>query len=316
MPQSSNIRGRAAVICGGTSSEREISLRSGTAISEGLSTAGWDVLFFDIPEREVVTRCLELGTFDVVFVGFHGGAGEDGRVQAVLEIAGIPFTGCNHASSAIAMDKIFSKRIMDCAGIPTAKWLPWENPKSPSPKEIASSVPFGFPIVVKPACEGSTIGISIASNEPELAEAINIARRYGKRMLFEEYIPGREVTTGILENYRLPIVEVIPESGFYDYEHKYTKGASNYICPAEIDDALSGKIISTGERVFNLFGMRHYARIDFRLNGEKFYCLEANSLPGMTNLSLVPMAAKAVGLEFPELVNKIAMMALEKSSHR
>jgi len=300
-----------AVICGGTSSEREISMSSGAAIADALKKAGWKVEILDWAEKEIVYRCKELLEFDVVFIGYHGGAGEDGHVQAALELCDIPYTGSGPLASALAMDKIYSKRVFEQAGIPTARWFPWEGNTPPNAEQVRKSVGFDFPIVIKPAAEGSTVGVTIAKNTDELATGIEKARECGPRMLFEEYIPGREVTTAILEDVRLPVVEIIPEGGFYDYEHKYTKGASKYVAPAELAEEIADRLIDTGTKAFNLLGLKHYARLDFRLDGDNFYCLEANSLPGMTALSLVPMAARAVGIEFPELVDRIVRMAIK-----
>lgn len=299
----------SAVICGGTSSEKEISLRSGTTIRNGLIEAGWNVVLFDIRESDVPSLIDELRKFDVVFIGFHGGAGEDGRVQSILDIAGIPYTGSDHISSALAMDKIFSKRIFENARIPTPGWLPWVSEEEPPIENIVAQ--FGFPVVIKPAREGSTVGITIAKNEKELIAGIATARGFGKRILFEEYIPGREVTSSFLEGERLPVIEIIPKDGFYDYEHKYTSGASVYECPANLPESVADEIIDIGYRTCALLGIRHYGRVDFRLNGDKPYVLEVNSLPGMTPLSLVPLSAKTAGIGFPMLVDRIARMAIK-----
>jgi len=301
---------RIAAICGGTSSEREISLSSGKAIAKALNEAGWEADILDWPESAVVYRCNELKGYEVVFICYHGGAGENGRIQAVLDVAGIRYTGSGPLASALAMDKIQSKRLFEYSGIPTPKWFQWENREPPTAEHILDNADLDLPIVVKPASEGSTVGITIAKTENELASGIDAARKCGRRIFFEEYIPGREVTCAILDGVRLPVVEIVPEGGFYDYEHKYTKGASRYIVPAELEDDVSVKIIDIAMRAYNLLGLRHYARVDFRLNGFEPYCLEINSLPGMTSLSLVPMAAKALGIEFPELVDRIVRMAL------
>ena len=306
------IPNKIVVICGGTSSEREVSLSSGKAITESLQQKDWDAVMFDLTEREIIYRIEELSDYDLVFIAYHGGAGEDGRVQAVLDVARIPYTGSGPTASAMAMDKIISKRLFQQAGIPTPEWFAWELPEKPSAVEIAAQSGLEPPIVVKPACQGSTVGITIAENMEQLADAISKAFKFGHRILFEKYIPGRELTTAILQGETLPVVEIRPKTGFYDYEHKYTKGTSDYFAPADIPGDLSEQMITAGTDAFNLLGMRHYGRVDFRYDGEHFYCLEVNSLPGMTGLSLVPMAAKVVGIDFPDLTNRIAEMALNR----
>jgi D-alanine-D-alanine ligase len=308
--------GNVAVVCGGTTSEREVSLKSGKAVYSGLIEAGWEAELLDWPESDVVLRVDELRRYDVVFVGYHGGPGERGEVAAALGLAGIPFTGSGPTASAIAMDKLFTKRLFEQDGIPTPNWLGWDSQKEPSSDEILRRWRWGFPIVVKPSGEGSTVGITIAENEDELGAAISDAIKYDRKLLFEEYIPGRELTFAVIEGLDTPPVEIIPKKGFYDFEHKYTSGASEYICPAQVPSSVVSEIREVSERVFGLFGLRHYARADFRFDGEKIYCLEINSLPGMTSLSLVPMAAKAAGVGFSELVDRITRMALGEAPSR
>ncbi len=302
---------KVAVLCGGTTSEREVSLKTGRAICDALLEAGWSSDYMDWPESDVVLRIAELAHYDLIFVGYHGGPGESGKVAAVLELASIPYTGSGPTASGIAMDKLFSKRFFEQAGILTPPWLGWEKHESPSAEEIIRKWEHGFPIVVKPANEGSTVGITIADNSGELDKAIEQARRFDKRLLFEKYIPGRELTYAVIEGIVTRPVEIIPKEGFYDFEHKYTSGASEYVCPADIPKAVEDDIRRTAEKAFALFGLRQYARADFRFDGERAYCLEINSLPGMTSLSLVPMAAKEAGLSFVELVDNIARMALD-----
>ena len=304
---------RIAVLMGGTSSEVEISRKTGKAVASGLSSKGHKVEVFDWEEERIITDVEILRDFDVVFIAYHGGAGEDGRVQAALDVAGLRYTGSNYIASGIGMNKVLTKIIFENAGIPTPQWIKLDSRadvKNVLLEMLKSG--FGLPVVVKPASEGSTIGITIAISEDELKEGVDTAFKYGDSILIEKYIPGREVTVSILGGLPLPVIEIVPKDGFYDYEHKYTKGASDYICPAKIPKKISESLQKVAAEAYNALGCRHYARVDFRLGDDgKIYCLEVNTLPGMTDLSLVPMAAKSVGIEFPELVNKIAFMAYE-----
>ena len=304
---------RIAVLMGGTSSEVEISRKTGKAVASGLSSKGHKVEVFDWEEERIITDVEILRDFDVVFIAYHGGAGEDGRVQAALDVAGLKYTGSNYIASGIGMNKVLTKIIFENAGIPTPQWIKLDSRadvKNVLLEMLKSG--FGLPAVVKPASEGSTIGITIAISEDELKEGVDTAFEYGDSILIEKYIPGREVTVSILGGLPLPVIEIVPKDGFYDYEHKYTKGASDYICPAKIPKKISESLQKVAAEAYNALGCRHYARVDFRLGDDgKIYCLEVNTLPGMTDLSLVPMAAKSVGIEFPELVNKIAFMAYE-----
>lgn len=304
---------RIAVLMGGTSSEVEISRKTGKAVASGLSSKGHKVEVFDWEEERIITDVEILRDFDVVFIAYHGGAGEDGRVQAALDVAGLKYTGSNYIASGIGMNKVLTKIIFENAGIPTPQWIKLDSRadvKNVLLEMLKSG--FGLPVVVKPASEGSTIGITIAISEDELKEGVDTAFEYGDSILIEKYIPGREVTVSILGGLPLPVIEIVPKDGFYDYEHKYTKGASDYICPAKIPKRISESLQKVAAEAYNALGCRHYARVDFRLGDDgKIYCLEVNTLPGMTDLSLVPMAAKSVGIEFPELVNKIAFMAYE-----
>ncbi|MCK5833892.1 D-alanine--D-alanine ligase [bacterium] len=301
---------KIAIVCGGTTSEREVSLNSSSSIKAALDTIGYEAVLLDWPESSVVDNSDELKKFDLVFIGYHGGPGESGLIQATLELAGIPYTGSAALACGISMDKIYSKRIFDQMEIPTPRWFAWEEKKAPSAKVVLNSSRLVFPIVVKTPNQGSTIGITIAKNSSELDVGIQAALAYEHRILFEEYIPGREVTSAILEGEQLPVVEIIPKDGFYDYKHKYTSGASEYVCPADISDEIAKRITDIGNRAFKALDLRHYGRVDFRLDGDMPYCLEVNSLPGMTSFSLVPKAAASVGITFTELLNRIINMAV------
>jgi D-alanine-D-alanine ligase len=299
-----------AVLYGGISSEAEVSRKSGKAIAAGLRAKDFDVTEFDLPEKKVIAECSSLEKFDLVFIGYHGGYGEDGHVQAALEMARIPFTGTRHLGSALCMNKIISKIIFEQVGVPTAPWC--KVPMGIKPEELliqTSKKGFSLPVVVKPACQGSTVGISICVSLAELRAGLENAFQFGDDVIVERYIMGRELTVAVLGDEALPVIEIAPDGGFYDYEHKYTHGKSNYICPAPINYSTTQKLKDAALKAFAATYCRHYARIDFRMDEKDIYCLEVNTLPGMTDLSLVPMAAGAIGIDFPSLVEKIAVMA-------
>ncbi len=336
------------VLMGGTSAERDVSLASGEAIVKALKQAGHQVLALDtaqgqkllsddgkyIPdgvkdkppdlrELEMVSKqqaleaihSFDFSQVDVVFLALHGGQGEDGTIQALLDLTGKPYTGSGVLASALAMDKAMSKKIFECEGILTPEWFSVDEsePVTVSTVEKIIEKSFGFPCVVKPNNQGSTVGLTVVEKKQALADALDSAREYSNRILIETYIAGRELTVGVLGDQPLPVVEIIPEHGIYDYECKYTRGKSKYVCPAEIPEEKAKEIQAIGLKAFQALGCEGYARVDFRYGEDDlFYCLEVNTLPGMTSLSLVPMAAKALGIEFPELVDKIAGLALKK----
>ncbi len=305
---------RIAVLMGGSSPEREVSLRSGKAITNALRRLGHTVYELDWDETLVIRRYKELQEFELVFIGYHGGFGEDGHVQAVLEMLGIPFTGSSSVASMLGMNKIYSKRIFRQAGIPTPPGFEIEKPDGNELEEIDKMIreDFGYPVIVKPSTSGSTIGLSLIYSSDELPLGIAEARKYSRSYIVEKYIKGRELTVSILADRVLPIVEIVPSKGLYDYTCKYTKGMSQYICPAVLGDHIREKLERYGMLAFNLLGCSGYGRVDFRFDGENVYCLEVNTLPGMTELSLVPMAAKAAEISFDELINKILKEALKR----
>ena len=299
-----------ALLYGGTSSEVNVSRSSAEAIAKALKQNGHSVREFDWDERRIITKVESLDGFDVVFLGYHGGAGEDGHVQAVLELAGIPFTGSGSVASALAMNKVLSKYLFERVNIPSAAWcIVDKNDTSIDIVQKMSVQNFNLPVVIKPISQGSTVGISIVRSPDELEPAIESAFQFGDEIIIEKYISGKEITVAILGFEALPVVDIIAQNGFYDYQHKYTHGFSNYVCPADIGDDISQRLQKIALRAYRILGCRHYARVDFRLseNNEPF-CLEVNTLPGMTDLSLVPMAAKEAGIDFPELVERIAKM--------
>lgn len=334
---------KIAVFLGGTSAERDVSIVSGYYMARAIESLGHEVHAFDvahgsrlfdfhIPEDEirilpvpanksslkalekniihVVQHVLKEG-FDLVIIGLHGGYGENGQLQALLELAGIPFTGSGSLSSALAMDKILTKIVAEKFRIPTADYLIVEKGNRDALEMF--TVKKGK-VVVKPADEGSTVGLTIVESKTQLPTAISVARQYSDRILVEEYIPGRELTVSILEDQALPVIEIRPKSGFYDYQSKYQKGMTEYLCPAPLETSIAEKIQKSAEEIFSRLGCRHYGRVDFRLheNGRDYYLLEVNTLPGMTPTSLVPKAARAAGIGFEELMERLITMAMKQ----
>ncbi len=340
------------VLMGGISPERDVSLDSGAAICKALESAGHNVVGLDtgagaelpegkintsVPtvkpdppemrellrmERQSALRSItidSLHNIDVVFIALHGGAGENGEVQALLELADIAYTGSGVLASALAMDKDMSKKIFLSENIPTPKWMLIEktsyNDFSESSEVVSSD--FDFPLIVKPCDTGSTVGLSLVKDKDNLITALEHAAQFTRKIMAEEYISGRELTVGILDGKALPVVEIIPSHELYDYECKYLPGKSQYVVPAEIDDDLRQKLQTYGEQAFHALGCAGYGRVDFRVNAEnKPYCLEVNTLPGMTSTSLVPKAAKAAGISFEKLVEKICKEAIERKSSK
>jgi D-alanine-D-alanine ligase len=348
---------RIAVLFGGTSAERDISLVSGRAVALALEQRGHGVLLVDPAQgdRPVGPKAAEASASigreppvvqqergsaleavagetvrraDVVFIALHGGTGEDGTIQGLLELAGKRYTGSGVLASALAMDKRAAKLLFREAGVPTPPWHvirvqrdPGTRQRSgspsfsidPSPSEAHEAVERigGYPVIVKPNDQGSTVGLTAVGGEEELAPAIDRAGDYGSHVLVERYIPGREITVAVLGDRALPAVEVIPKGGLYDYESKYTEGMSQYVCPADLPDELARACADHALSAFAALGCRDYARVDFRVSpaGEAF-CLEVNTVPGMTAVSLVPMAAAAAGIGFGELVEQIVKMAV------
>lgn len=331
---------RILVLMGGSSPERMISFASGEAVAQGLDTMGHQVLKSNPAEPDKVYTMLEkpfdnqVGetpkgeknpltpekitailsniskyAVDLVFPMLHGGWGEDGKLQALFEIAQIPFVGSDSTSSALAMNKHLAKRIAASEGIlsPEYSYLPRESVDRL--EKLCDE--FGYPLVIKPNSGGSTVGVSIVKSARSLPRAIEIAEAQNDDILVEKYIAGRELTVGILDGQGLAVVEVVPKDGFYDYKHKYIDGQTEYVYPAEIGARLTSECIETAAVAFRLLGCEVFGRVDFRLGeNSKIYFLEVNTLPGMTSRSLVPKAAEVVGIDFPELVNRIAIISM------
>lgn len=324
---------------GGESPEREISLASGRAVAGALREAGHEVLPVELSREAEVCDLPVLGTVDVVFPALHGGAGEDGRVQAVLELRGIPYALSGPVASALAMDKAAAKRIMRGAGIPTPDWLSvsWDRHRSHGDAVRGHTEPrerpgerltvahvrgrveqeIGFPVVIKPNGSGSSVGVEIVGEPAAFAESfLRVAETTASavaEVLIERFVPGRELTAAVFLGRRLPLLEIRPRQGFYDYRNKYTAGASEYLVPAPVHSPLYEQIADDGLRIYELLGCRGMARVDFRLDSERYSCLEVNTIPGLTAHSLVPKAATAVGIGFAELLEDLCRDGLDRA---
>jgi len=305
--------GRIAVLMGGISAEREISLRTGEAIAKALKDRDYDVCPIDVG-HDIAAR-LTSQRVRVAFIALHGRFGEDGTIQGMLEMMRIPYTGSGVLASALSMDKIISKYVFTAHGIPTpASHILRANEDA---EEASEKLGFPFPVVVKPASEGSTIGVVIVQDKEGLAEAIEHARQYDHRVLVEEYIKGKEITLSVLNGQPLPIIEIAPRSGFYDYRAKYTKGETEYIIPPRLSPMAQEEAERFGLEAYNVLGCEGCARVDMMANERgKAFVLEVNSMPGMTETSLVPKAAQFAGIDFPELVEKILKGASLKTAVR
>ncbi len=291
------------VMLGGPSAEREVSLRSGASVAAALRSLGHRVAELD-PQSPGWK--LPLPT-DVVFLALHGTYGEDGTVQAELEQRGVPYTGCDAAASRIGFDKALTKEALVAAGVPTARFLVVAAPETPWPTG------WNPPLVIKPVRQGSSVGLQFVERREEWPVALAEALRHDSRVLVEEKIIGRETTVGILADQPLPIVEVRPKTGNYDYQNKYTAGRTDYFCPADFDPATTKRIQAAGRAAFKAVGGRDYARVDVmvRANGDP-EVLEINTLPGMTETSLLPKAAAVAGITYPELCLRMVSLALKR----
>jgi D-alanine--D-alanine ligase len=294
---------KIAVLMGGPGEEKDVSLKSGEAIKKALNHNGYDVTSI-ILDAKLEKLVKELLSVDLVFLGLHGNIGENGTIQGFLDALGIIYTGSGPLSSAICMDKNISKIIAKNNGIMTPKWKLCDT--------VIDDAKMNYPVIVKPNGQGSTVGLRIAHNERELKPALEYAFNYDNSVLVEEYIKGRELTVMLIDGKAQPVCEIIPSHEFYDYECKYTAGMSKYICPAEIDDNISNYVKKISENLFDLLKCENYSRADFRMDDEnKFWFLEMNTLPGMTDTSLAPISALAAGISFNELIDKIGYARLE-----
>lgn len=247
---------------------------------------------------------------DIVFMALHGENGENGKIQAVFDLFGIKYTGTGYLSSALAMDKSYTKQLFQLHHIPTPKGM-WLYRKDE--KVIPHDRGFSYPVVVKPMCGGSSIGVSIARNEQEYNAAVKEAFEMEDGIIVEEYVKGREFAISVLEGKALPIIEIAPLEGFYDYKNKYKAGSAVETCPAELSEAVTLRMQEIAVKAADVLGLDTYSRLDFLLNEqEEIFCLEANTLPGMTPTSLLPQEAVAIGIEFPELCERLIEISMKK----
>jgi len=337
---------KIAVVYGGISTERNVAIAGGKSVIEALRQNGHEVLavdpalgadfalrsedqiadigqFHTLDELKNFTsrsyiECInspEFDSVDVAFIVLHGKYGEDGLIQSLLELRGIPYTGSKVKASALSSDKAASKMLFTSAGVLTPQWTMVHKREIDNLdfyKELRSEL--GKKLVIKPNDQGSTIGLTIVNdgNLDEIHEGIVLASQYSNPVLVERFIEGREITVGILDGEPLPIIEIVTHDGFYDYEHKYTKGKTDYICPADLSEDIAEFTSNMAVIVNNIIGCEGFARVDFRLDDDgQPWCLEINTIPGFTSKSLVPMAAKEIGIDFSELCERIINTAIE-----
>jgi D-alanine-D-alanine ligase len=329
---------RITVLTGGASPERDVAFAGAAQVVSALRGQGFEVSVVDtvlgelsseqerehlvptvgkepptdeflaqLAKRELGAGLADLQTVrdaDLVFPVLHGRQGEGGEVQGVLEGAGIPYAGSDRVGSEQAMDKDLAKRLFRKAGIPTGAWYVW-------PAEESEIEQLGFPLIIKPSKVGSTVGLSVVHALGDVGPAVSLAQRYDDQVLLEEYLPGREFTAGVLGNTALAVGEIIPVHELFDYECKYTPGMTQDIFPADIPDHLDRTMRDLALRAHEALGLRDFSRVDFRLGSDgQPYCLEVNTLPGLTSMSLLPQSAAAVGVSFDELCSRICQLAL------
>jgi D-alanine-D-alanine ligase len=300
--------GKVAVLYGGSSAEREVSLKSGEAVLKGLHAAGIDAHGFD-PKHKPVENLKKLG-FDQVFIALHGRGGEDGSVQGLLEQLKIPYTGSGVLGSALGMDKVRTKQIWQSLELPTARYrVARRHDYQPeSLPEILESL--GGCVMVKPSQEGSSIGMAKVASVDELAAAITTAFDYDDEVLLEQYVVGKEYTIAILDGVALPMIRMETPNSFYDYQAKYQSNTTQYHCPCGLDAAFEAELGSLALQAFKAVAGEGWGRVDLMINAaNEVFLLEVNTVPGMTEKSLVPMAAKAAGISFPELTLRILQTA-------
>jgi D-alanine-D-alanine ligase len=298
---------------GGPSSEREISLKSGHAVYDSLKSAGLEVVAIDIrtDKKEENINLIKSQGIDCAFLALHGRFGEDGQIQQLLDNLNIPYTGSGAEASRLAMDKIASRRVLEAGAIIVPRYLVLDKGSYLAGCSLAQGLK--LPLVVKPASQGSSIGLSIVDRLDDLDRSIELAFSFDQRVLLEEYILGREMTVGILEGRALPVIEIVPKRRFFDYEAKYQPGMTEYIVPARLFATVARQIQESALAAHRLLGCFACSRVDIILNTQNVpYVLELNSIPGFAPTSLLPKAAKNAGIEFRELCLKLLLLAYEK----
>lgn len=298
------LKKRIGVLLGGLSAERDISLKTGQAALTALQRLGYQAVGIDVGEN--LPAQLREEPIDVAFICLHGRFGEDGRVQGLLEMLQIPYTGSGVLASSLSIDKVATKKMLLYHELPT----PGFEVLTPgdSVDELLQRCRH-LPLVVKPSREGSTIGITIARSQEALRHGIDTAATLDRTVLVEEFIDGAELTVSVLNGQALPIIQIVPKSGFYDYHAKYTAGQTEYLLPAPMDATLYRQIQRVSEEICQKLNCRGAARVDFMLREREFYCLEVNTIPGMTETSLLPKAAAEAGIDFDQLTEQILLDA-------
>ena len=311
---------RVVVLTGGTSAEREVCLMSGAKVLAALDPARYRAVSVDLADvvhsgdvSAILSAFGEGARPDVVFIALHGGAGENGTVQGLLELLGVPYTCSGVLASALALNKIIAKQLFERAGIPTPEWLSVSSSERGGAADRIASA-FDLPCVVKPAHEGSSLGVTLVKQRADIEPALDLALQYGPEVLVEQYVEGTEITGAVLGNNDprvLPLIEIVPGNEFYDYEAKYTPGATDEIIPARISEAQAKRARDITLAAHRLIGCRGMSRVDMIAAPREVYVLELQTIPGLTETSLVPRAAEAAGLSFPQLVDTLIRLALE-----
>ena len=310
-------RSKIGVLMGGQSSEREVSLKTGEAVYRSLVRSGYDAVAIDVGPG--LSQTLQDQAIEVAFLALHGPGGEDGAIQGFLETLGIPYTGSGVRASAVGMHKVVTKTELAAHGIPVPRGTVVWRGTAPTLKRVLTSCKLKLPIVVKPASQGSTIGVTIVRRPSQWKEALKVAHRYDPEAMVEAFIPGHEVTLSLLGTADgtvagLPAVEIVAPDGFYDFSAKYEKGRTQYLCPAPLSAAVSREIKQLAIRTYQALGCNGAARVDFRITPKgKPYVLEINTVPGMTETSLLPMAAGKAGLSYDALTEQILQSALRRA---
>ena len=309
---------RIGVLMGGQSSEREVSLRTGTAVHRSLCRRGYDAVAIDV--GPTLSQDLREQKIEIAFLALHGPGGEDGGMQGFLETVGIPYTGSGIRASAVGMHKVATKTILEAQGIPVASGTIVLRSARISGAQALRQAKLKWPVVVKPVSEGSTMGVTIVRKSSQWNEALALAHRYDREAMVEAYIPGHEVTVSLLGDRDgtpvvLPAVEIVAPGGFYDYRAKYEKGKTQYLCPAPLAAAVTKQIKTLALRTYQALGCAGAARVDFRITPRgRPYVLEINTVPGMTETSLLPMAAAKAGIDYDELTERILQSAVARAA--